>query len=178
MRKIALMVVLAIVFACPAAFAGEPGKMALVDVQRVVMESATGKKLIAEMKEFSNKKKAEVQSKLEERDARGKDLQKQIQSGVLTEEAAQKKITEFQAYMADVEKFAHDMEEEVRNHNAAREDTIKKDLAEIIERMGKEGGYMLILRYENVVYNDESIPDITAKVIAEYDAAKSKAGEK
>lgn len=178
MRRVAMMAVLFVLIAFSAAWAEDGLKFAVLDVQRVVDESEKGKKVSEEVRAFTDRKRAEVEKKLAERESKAKDLEKQLQSGIMSDEAAKKKVEEFQAYSAGLETFARESEIEARKYANERKLEIIKALEGIIDQIGAERGYDLILRYENVVFNSDRIPDITKDVIVEYDSMKEKVKKK
>jgi outer membrane protein len=176
MRRIALLAAVTVLLAFSAAWADEGLKLAILDVQRVVDESEKGRKVSDKVREFTDKKRAEVEKKLMEREKKADELEKQIQSGIMSDEATKKKVEEFQKYAAGVEKFARESENEVRKFASERKKEIVIVLEGIIDDIGRERGYDMIFRYENVVYNSTRIQDITKDVIVEYDAMKEKGG--
>jgi len=177
MRRIAIMAAVIVLLAFSAAWAEDGLKLAILDVQRVVDESDKGTKVSEEVRAFTEKKRVEVEKKLAEREKKAKELEGQLQSGIMSDEAAKKKVEEFQIYSAEIEKFARDSENDARKYANERKLEIIKVLEGIIEGIGRERGYDLIFRYENVVFNSDRIPDITKDIIVEYDAMKEK-GEK
>jgi len=178
MKKVAVLVAALVLLAISTAWAEDGLKLAILDVQRIVDESEKGKKVSAEVRKFTDKKREEVEKKLAEREKKAIDLEKQLKSGIMSDDAAKKKVNEFQKYSADVEKFARDSENEARKFASERKLSIIKSLEGIIEKMGKEKGYDIIFRYENVVFNSDKIADITEDVITQYDALKEKRSKK
>jgi outer membrane protein len=178
MRRITLMAAAFVLLALSAAWAEDGLKLAILDVQRVVDESDRGKKVSDEVRVFTDKKRAEVEKRLLERENKAKELEKQLQSGILSDEAAKKKVDEFQKYAAEVEEFARESENEARKYANERKLEIIRSLEDIIDKLGEDRGYDIVLRYENVVYNSDRIPDITKDVTVEYDSSKEKGSRK
>lgn len=177
MRKTVTFVLAILLLASPMAFAADKAQFAVLDVQRVVDDSNHGKKISDLVKEFSAKKRVEVEKKIEEREQKAMDLEKKLKSGVIAEEAAQKTIEEFQKYALEVDEFARQAENEARDFATEQKKQVIKDLDAVINKVSEERGYLIVFRYENVVYADESVPDVTDDIIVEYDAMK-KAKEK
>ena len=172
MRRIAILAAVLVLMAFSTAWAEGGLKLAIMDVQRVVDESEKGKKVSEDVRVFTDKKRAEVEKKLSEREKKAQDLEKQLQAGIMSDDAAKKKIEEFQEYAAAVENFARESENEARNYANERKLEITKSLEGIINKLGEERGYDIILRYENVVYSSDRVTDVTRDVIVEYDAMK------
>ncbi len=169
MKKVILLVAVFVLLASSSAFAVSE-KFAIIDVQRIVAESKKGQAAIEDVKRFTERKRAEAEKKLAERDQKAQALEKQIKSGIIAEDAISKKVEEFQAYVAEVEEFARNAEQDAREFAQRRETDVKVDLEDIVDKIGAEKGYLIIFRYENVVYNDKSIKDITDDVVSAYDA--------
>ena len=179
MRKIILLLSAALLLLSSApALAADASNFAIIDVQRIVTDSKRGQKVIEEVKAFTDKKRAEAEVKLAEREKKAMDLEKKIQSGIMSEDAAKKEIAKFQTYAGEVEEYARNAEKEARDFAEKKENSVKEDLEAIVDRIGKDKGYLLIFRYENVVYNDESVVEITDDIIAAYDSAKEAKGKK
>ena len=172
-KTILLMVAALVLFACSSAFA-QADNFAIIDVQRIVADSKRGQAAVEDVKKFTERKRTEAEKKLTERDKKAQELERQIKSGIIAEDAINKKVEEFQAYVAEIEEFARKAEQDAREFAQRRETDVKVDLEAIVDRIGAEKGYLIIFRYENVVYNDKSIKDITDEVIAAYDALDDK----
>lgn len=170
MRKVVLMVAVFVLLVFSAAWAEEGSKFAVLDVQRIVDKSKHGQKITSDVKVFTEKKREIVKSKLAEREKKASDLEKQLKSGIISEEAAKKKVAEFQKYAEDVENFAREAEEEARQFANEQKLLIIRDLEGLVDKVAVEKGYDLIFRYESVVYNSPNVVDITDDVILKYDS--------
>lgn len=178
MKRILLITVAAFLLACPIARAETAGKdFAIIDVQRVVDQSDFGKKMNKKVDEFFKKKNDEVEKKLAERANRYNALQKKLNSGLLSPEAVKKETEEFQEYYKKVDEAARAAEKEMRDYAGEIELGIKKDLFEIIGKLGEEKGYVMIFSYDKVLYNAPSVVDITDEIIKRYNEFKPAGGK-
>lgn len=151
-------------------------KVAVIDTERVLLASETGKKALGDLKKLQETKENEVKTRQNEI----KDLQTKIQDGRMS--LAQDKL-------ADMEKQLEDRVIALRRlqDDAQRELTKKRDevLAQIdqkvmpiINQAGKEMGYTMIFRkFESgLIYADEAI-DITNAIIQRLDGGAAKSGK-
>jgi len=150
-----------------------PLKIAVIDTERILLNSQAGKKAVAELKKAQEQKEGEIDRQQKEI----RDLQAKIDDGRLS--LAQDKL-------ADMEKQLEDKVIAVRRmqDDANRELTKKKDdilgsvdqrVMPVINQVGKELGYTLIFRkFESgLIYADEAV-DITPIIIQRLDAAQGK----
>lgn len=151
-------------------------KIAVIDTERVLLASETGKKALGDLKKLQEAKENEVKTRQNEIN----DLQTKIQAGRLS--LAKDKL-------ADMEKQLEDRAIALRRlqDDAQRELTKKRDevLAQIdqkvmpiINQAGKDMGYTMIFRkFESgLIYADEAL-DITNAIIQRLDGSAPKGGK-
>ena len=167
-----LLLALALVAPLAAGAQGEKmAKIGIIDVQRILTDSAPGKEAIAKIKQLQDAKLAEAKSKQDEIGA----LHQKINDGRLS--LAEDKIAELEKQaedkMTDFKRFQDDAQKELQRRQEEAFDGIEKRVNPIITEVGKAGGYTVILRkFESgLVYADESI-DVTDAVIQKLNAAK------
>lgn len=168
-----LLLSLALVSPLAARAQGEkPTKIGIIDVQRILTDSATGKDAIAKIKQLQDGKLAEAKSKQDEIAA----LRQKINDGRLS--LAEDKIAELEKQaedkMTDFKRFQDDAQKELQRRQEEAFDAIEKRVNPIIAEVGKAGGYTVILRkFESgLVYADDSI-DVTDAIIQKLNAAKA-----
>jgi Skp family chaperone for outer membrane proteins len=151
-----------------AASADGTPKIAVIDTEKILLSSTTGKAALAALKKVQEKAEADIKPRAQEL----KDLQNKIQEGQQSLPASQ---------LAELKKQFDEKEAALRRFqdDATRDIGKKKDevLANIdqkvmpqINQIGKELGYTLIFRkFESgLIYADDAI-DITAVVIQRLD---------
>lgn len=149
--------------------AGQP-KIAVIDTERILLESATGKKALADLKKLQEQKEGELRTKQQEI----KDLQGKINDGRLS--LAQDKLAEMDKQLEDrVIALRRLQDDATRELNKRKDDvlgTIDQRVMPVINQIGKEQGYTLIFRkFESgLIYADEAV-DITTSVIQRLDGA-------
>jgi len=140
----------------------KPFKIGSVDIQKALNSCEAGKAAAAKL----NKALEDAKRKYE---AQGEALKKEQealerQESVLNEEVFKEKIREFQAKARDWERFRKDVEADIRQQHNEIVDKISKELIEITEQVGKEGGFTLIVERSLVPYIDPTL-DVTEEVI-------------
>ncbi|MBP9144549.1 MAG: OmpH family outer membrane protein [Thermoanaerobaculia bacterium] len=171
-----IAVALSVLALVPASAAlAQAGKVAVIDVQRLVTDSVAGKEALARLKKLQDDKIAEGKAKNEEVD----NLRKRLNEGRLS--LADDKISELEKQLEEkvtgLRRFQEDAE---RDFNKSRETTfgeIERRVFPVIEQIGKEGGYAFIFNkfQSGLLYADEAA-DITNQVIQRFDGAATPKG--
>jgi outer membrane protein len=148
-------------------------RIGYVDVQRVIVRSVAGvaareqleKDKVAMQKDVDNRK-VEVDKLREEMEKKGL---------VLSAESRREKEETLQRKVRDLRRLAEDLEKELQKKEQQATQKILQELTGIIEKMGKERGYLLIVerRSGGVIYGDAEA-DVTDEVIKLYDQEKAK----
>ncbi|MGB9715488.1 MAG: OmpH family outer membrane protein [Thermodesulfovibrionales bacterium] len=154
-------------------FAAETTKIGYIDLQRIVYESDAGKKAKSELDALIKSKQAIVDEKRQNLEKLKSELEKQ--ASVLSPEARKAKQDEIEKMEREYLRLAQDSETELRKKDAELKEAIVKEIFELMDKIGKEEGYTLILDRSMVIYGNKEI-DITNMVIKRYN--ESKAGSK
>lgn len=176
-RGLALASALALVAAAAPlvaqATADKPLKIALIDVERLVKESASGKEALAKLRALQEQKIGEAKAKQEEIEG----LRKRLSEGRLS--LADDKIAALEKELEDraiaFRRFQDDADRELQKKRDESFADIERRVMPIIQQLGKEFGYTLVFNkfQAGLVYADEG-SDITPLVIQRFDAAKGK----
>ena len=181
--KLALGLALAIapflaVAPAPAQTAAASGmKIAVIDTERILLTSNTGKKALADLKKLQEAKEGEARTKQQEI----KDLQSKIADGRLS--LAQDKLSEMEkqleAKLVNLRRFQEDANADLGKMRDQVLAGIDQKVMPVINQVGKELGYTLIFRkFESgLIYADEAI-DITNAIIQRLDGAAPAAAGK
>jgi outer membrane protein len=143
-------------------------KVAVIDTEKILVNSASGKKALAELKKLQEAKEKEFGAKQQEI----KDLQAKISDGRLS--LAQDKLDDMQKQLEDKVIAVRRLQDDAtRDLTKKRDDVlgqIDQQVMPVINQVGKELGYTLIFRkFESgLIYADEAI-DITDSVIKRLD---------
>jgi outer membrane protein len=137
-------------------------KMAVVDVQRAVMQTedglraqATLKKLFDSRQQELNKKQTDLQKQKEEIDK---------QSHVLSQAALQKKVDDWQKQMVELQTTFVEYNKELEKKQKELTDPIFERVLGVIKRVAGQDGYDLIVDRATVAFARSDL-DLTDRVI-------------
>jgi len=139
----------------------EPPKIAVVDLSRVVNESQEGKRANETLDALVKEKREDAAAKAQMIEKLKKDLEK--------EPAATRKSKEddLVRIAGEYQKKVAASETEVRNKAAELKAGLLKEIRNILDSIGAEEKYLVILTAESAPYFQKTI-DITDKVILRY----------
>lgn len=137
---------------------GEPPKIGVVDVVRVVNESNEGKKANAEVNDLVKAKQAMLQKNAETVGNLKKGLERESSKG---------KKDEFNKAALGYQQLVAAADEEVKQKAAELRKAVLEHIRKALDAIGDEEKFLLIITNENVGYSQKSI-DITDKVIKKY----------
>jgi outer membrane protein len=143
-------------------------RVGLIDLQRCLKESKEGQKIFQILK----KKKDDLQRRLDTRQRELLELRKELdkQAMMLSMDAQEGKKRTIERKARELEYLYKDLNEEMVRSQGKEKQRIFKEIEKIIEKIGSEENYTLIMekRAGGVLYSSESI-DITDQVIKAYD---------
>jgi len=171
--RIAAAAALCILLAAGAAPAQETAKLAFVDMQKALNESKSGKKALGELQKLMEERKNGLQKQKETLEKKKDELDKQ--GLLLNEETRKSRESEVRTLERDYSRTLSDLKEEFGRRESEFTDVIRKDLLKVIEKIGKEGSYTLVLekQYSAILYAPATI-DLTETLIKRYDAESAK----
>ena len=148
-------------------------KIGIVDLQRALNESASGKKAKDQFKVEFDRMQNSLKGEKDRLDKIKDDLDKQ--SAVLKAEEAKTKADDFERKRRDLRRKLEDSDAELRKKDSELTGDILKELAVVIQQIGEREGYTVILENSSssVLYGAKSI-DVTDEVIKTYDARTKK----
>ncbi len=146
-------------------------KIGCVDIQKAMNECNAGKeakKTIGKEMEKLQRLFAERQKELQ---AMKETLEKQ--APMLTQDARATKEKEFQGKVRDYQRWLEDNQKEIQQKGLDMERKILADLQKVIQKMGTDEGYTLVLEKNEmiVLFASKSI-DLTDRVIKIFDVQK------
>ena len=145
-------------------------KIGVVDMQKVMIESKSGKDAKAQFEnEMAGKKKA-----FTEKEDILKKLRAEIDKAGISDAEKKEKEEKFQKEARDMRRLREETEAGLREMDKAISMKIIGEIREVISKVGEEGKYTIILEKDaSVLYMPNTI-DLTAKVIENYDKQKAK----
>ncbi len=145
-------------------------KIGVVDMQKVMIESKSGKDAKAQFEnEMAGKKKA-----FTEKEDMLKKLRAEIDKAGISDAEKKEKEEKFQKEARDMRRLREETEAGLREMDKVISMKIIGEIREVISKVGAEGKYTIILEKDaRVLYMPDTI-DLTGKVIENYDKQKAK----
>jgi outer membrane protein len=171
------------------AWAGQASPSALrvgiVDLDRALKESTSGKQALSTLKQFRDKVVKEINDKKRQKDTKEttlRDLQTELtsQSMVLSdtakrdkEETYRRQVRDLRKFIDDSNRFIEESERELREREAEITSRLLRDLLEIVRAVGREESFTIIFeRNDRVLLFVADAIDLTEKIIKRFDTAK------
>jgi outer membrane protein len=166
-----VLTVLAFFYAGGSGFCADVAKIGVVEFQRLFENSEAGKEIKAEITTQGKKMEAE----LKEKGAKIEELKKRIEREalVMSREMREEKEREFRIKVNDIKTLQKKYEVELQGIQRKLMAGIQSETLEIIDDIGKSGGYLLIMDKRGVLYSPSTI-DVTDEVIKKYNAQYAK----
>jgi outer membrane protein len=175
LRTLFVLGVLAVATALPEAGAADAAatRIAYVDVQKVLVRSVAG----VAAREQLEREKATMQKDVDKNRVEIEKLREELEKKglVLSADAKREKEEVLQRKIRDLRRMSEDLQKELQTKEQALTQRILQELTTLIERIGKEKGFLLILerRSAGVIYGDAEA-DVTEEVIRAYDQEKGR----
>ena len=146
-------------------------KIGSVDIQKAVNECNAGKEAQKDLTKEVEKFQRLVAEKQKELQEMKETLEKQ--GLLLNPDARAVREKELQTKLRDSQRWGEDIQNEMNQRRAEMERNISIGLQKVIQKVGADEGYTLILeKNENIVLFSSKSTDITDLVIKAYDAQK------
>lgn len=166
---LAALVPAALLVAAPAA-AQATTKIGVIEVQRIVQDSAMGKESLARVQKAQTGKQEELVRRQKEL----RDLEQKIQeqNKTLSEEALEKLQKDYQTKALDLKRFQDDAQRELEELQRRELGELEKKVMPVIQQVSKDEGYLLVFNkfQSGLLYADDTV-DLTDKVITKFNSA-------
>ncbi len=174
MKKIFLLLLsVVLLIAASNALAADAPKIGLIDLQRALNESEAGKKAKSDLESLIKSKETIVDEKRKAIEKLKGEIEKQ--ASVLSAEAKKAREEEMERLLRDYQRLVADAQAEVKKKEGELTGAIIRDVREIINKIGQEEGYTLILETaEGLILYSKKELDITDMVIKNYNELKAK----
>ena len=164
-RKAFVITCLAAAFLGTASAQQQEMRIGVFDSQPVWQQTEEGKKMQAQLAAFRDTKLAEINSRETELNKLKEKLRSQEAS--LSDDKKNQMVKEIDQKTIDLKRLNDDASREMQSQFGDSRDLFQKELFEVVEALGKEKKYTLILEKSIVVYNDGAV-DITPEVVAKF----------
>jgi len=155
-------VILIFIFFSNATFAADIAKIGVINLQKIFETSSAGKSIQDELKKEKEKMESDLQKKGAEIEKIRKRLERE--SMVMGKEMREEKERESRIKINDFKTLQQKYRSKLKKHEGKLMDQLKTDINDVVQEIGKKGGYLLIVNQFGVIYSPDSI-DITDKVI-------------
>ena len=167
--RIPASLVLAAALALPVSLAAKTAaadggtmKVAVVDVQRAVMQTEDGLRAQATLKKLFDSRQQELNKKQNELQKQKEEIDKQ--SKVLSQQALQKKMDDWQKQMVELQTTFVEYNKELEKKQRELQDPILERVMGTIKRIAGTDGYDLIVDRATVAFSRSDL-DLTDRVI-------------
>jgi outer membrane protein len=145
-------------------------KVAVVDVQRAVMQTEDGLRAQANLKKVFDSRQQELNKKQVELQKQREDIDKQ--SKVMSQAALQKRVEEWQKAMVELQSVFVEYNKELEKKQKEITDPIFEKIMGIVKRIATTEGYDLVVDKATVAYMRSDL-DLTDKCIQLYNSGGS-----
>ena len=146
-------------------------KIASVDIQKAVNECNAGKDAKKDITKEVEKFQRLVAEKQKDLQTMKETLEKQ--AAMLNPDARAAKEKEYQSKLRDFQRWGEDYQNDLNQKRTEKERAISQNLQKVIQKLGVDEGYTLILeKNEAIVLYASKVLDITDRVIKLYDTQK------
>lgn len=173
MRKVAWLVVVALLLTGTSVFAADTLKIGYVDLVKALNESEAGKKAKSELEFLIKSKQVAIDEKGKAIEKGKNDLEKQ--ASVLSQDARKSKEDELERLIREYQRLVSDSQAEVKKKEGELTGDILKNIRAIIQKIGQDEAYTLILENAEgqILYSKKEI-DLTDTVIKKHNEASAK----
>ncbi|EDM74039.1 hypothetical protein PPSIR1_10105 [Plesiocystis pacifica SIR-1] len=146
----------------------ETKRLALVDLQRVLLETSQGKKAKRDLEKAVSKSSAKLERKARELQQKYEDLQ--AKAAMLSEDELMKRSQELQQAEAELQMLYQAEQEDLMKKEGLLMEKIYKNASTVAKQLAdKDGIQVILVRSELTVLYANPKLDITNRVIVAYD---------
>jgi len=159
----AALVALMLAVAAPKLYAQV--RLAVVDMQRAILETEEGRRAKNQLKKLFESRQEQLNDRQEALKRLKADLEKQER--VLSRDALQKRMSEYQEQLVSLQKNYMEYQQELAQREAELTKQILVNLQGVVRQIGTAEGYTAIFDQSGIVWAPTHI-DLTDRVIAEF----------
>jgi len=144
-------------------------KIGIIEVQRIVQESAVGKESLVRVQKLQ----AQKQEDLTKRQKELRDMEQKIQEQgkTLSEEAMEKLQKDYQVKALDLKRFQDDAQRELEEIQRKELKALEERIMPVIESVAKEQGYTLLFnKFQSGLLHADPGVDLTDDVIKKFNS--------
>ena len=165
------ILLLILFFATNSLFAANVAKIGVIDLQKILATSTSGKAIQAQLKLQKDKMESDLKKKGSEIEKISKRLERE--SMVMSKEMREEKEREQRIKINDFKSLQKRFRSDLQKLEGQLMNQLQQDIKGLLDAMGKKKGYLLIINKFNVLYSPDSI-DITDDLIKQLNAKTAK----
>ena len=165
------ILLLILFFSANSLFAANVAKIGVIDLQKILATSTSGKAIQAQLKSQKDKMESDLKQKGSEIEKISKRLERE--SMVMSKEMREEKEREQRIKINDFKTLQKKFRSDLQKLEGQLMNQLQKDIKGIVDAIGKKKGYLLIINKYNVLYSPDSI-DITDDLIKQLNAKTAK----
>ena len=145
-------------------------KIGVIEVQKIVQESAVGKESLARVQKVQQAKQDELAKR--QKELRDMEQKIQDQGKSLSEDAMEKLQKDYQAKALDLKRFQDDAQRELEESQRKELGDLEKRIMPVINEVAREQGYALVFNKFNsgLLFADDRSVDLTEAVITKFNS--------
>jgi outer membrane protein len=145
-------------------------KIGVIEVQRIVQESAIGKESLARVQKLQQAKQEDLGKR--QKELRDLETKIQDQGKALSEDAMEKLQKEYQGKAVELKRFQDDAQRELEEAQRKELGDLEKRIMPVINDVAKEQGYQLVFNKFNsgLLFADDKSVDLTEAVITRFNS--------
>jgi outer membrane protein len=157
-------------FAQTASATTPAGKIGVIEVQKIVQESAIGKESLARVQKVQQAKQEDLQKR--QKELRDMEQKIQDQGKSLSEDAMEKLQKDYQSKALDLKRFQDDAQRELEESQRRELGELEKRIMPVINEVAREQGYALVFNKFNsgLLFADDKAVDLTEAVITRFNS--------
>ena len=146
------------------------GKIGVIEVQKIVQESAIGKESLARVQKVQQAKQEDLQKR--QKELRDMEQKIQDQGKSLSEDAMEKLQKDYQSKALDLKRFQDDAQRELEESQRKELGELEKRIMPVINEVAREQGYSLVFNKFNsgLLFADDKAVDLTEAVITRFNS--------
>jgi outer membrane protein len=165
--RLAVASLFAFAFLCVGAAARAEMRVAVVDVQRAVMQTEDGLRAQANLKKVFDSRQQELNRKQTELGKQKEEIEKQAK--VLSKDALQKRVDDWQKQMVELQTVFMEYNKELEKKQKEMTDPIFEKVMSIVKRLATSENFDLVMDKQTVAYVRTDL-DLTDKCIQIYNS--------
>jgi outer membrane protein len=138
-------------------------KIGVINLQRVIETSKQGKAAQAQIKKQKDKMEKDLKQKGAEIEQIRQRLEREAR--VMSKKAREEKEREARIKLNDFKRLQKRYRSKLQNLENKLIEQLNDDVYDLVNDIGKEEGYLLIISKIGVLYSGESVDDLTGKII-------------